>query len=257
MRKYLAVFKFNLKSELNFKVNYFFNILSFAIHIFVFNALWNYILQGKTIAGYSREGLIWYIIVGEFIAYSIGKKNYIKISDMIKNGDVANLLTKPINFMKYVLAQEATSIVNIGINFIMAIILGICMAGRISVEPIQMILFFISLILSLCISIMISVFIGMMAFLTEENKSFYLIISKAMLLLIFTPLEFFPTYVQAILRILPTTYVVFPPGKIFVDFDMSTALSLILCQIITLIVVYAAAYAINMKGVKNINVNGG
>ena len=94
MRKYLAVFKFNLKSELNFKVDYFFSLLSFAVHIFVFNALWDYILQGKAIAGYSKNELIWYIIVGEFIMYSIGKKNYIKISDMIKNGDVANILTK-------------------------------------------------------------------------------------------------------------------------------------------------------------------
>ena len=108
MRRYLAVFKFNLKSELNFKVDYFFSLLSFAVHIFVFNALWDYILQGKAIAGYSKNELIWYIIVGEFIMYSIGKNNYIKISDMIKNGDVANILTKPISFMKYVIAQEAT-----------------------------------------------------------------------------------------------------------------------------------------------------
>lgn len=257
MKKYLSIFKFNLKSELNFKIDYFFSLMSFAVHIFVFNALWDYILQDKAILGYSRGELIWYIIVGEFIAYSIGKKNYIKVSDMIKNGDVANILTKPLSFMKYVLAQEATTIINIGINFIFGIILGICMGGKISIEPLQMILLFISLILSLCISIFISVFIGMTAFLTEENKSFYLVISKAMLILVFTPLEFFPAFAQVILRFLPTTYVVYPPGKILVDFNLNTSIFLIICQVISLCVVFAGAYAINMKGVKNINVNGG
>ena len=39
MKKYLAIFKFNLKSEFNFKVDYLFSMLSFAVHIFVFNAL--------------------------------------------------------------------------------------------------------------------------------------------------------------------------------------------------------------------------
>ena len=257
MKKYLAIFKFNLKSEFNFKVDYLFSMLSFAVHIFVFNALWNYILQGKAVAGYTKNELIWYIIVGEIIAYSVGKKNYINISNMIKNGDVANILTKPLSFMKYVISLEATSIVNIGVNFVFGIILGICMAGKITLEPLQICLFFISLILSLSIAIMMSVFIGMLAFLTEENKSFYMVISKAMLLLIFTPIEFFPSTVQTILRFLPTTYEVFPPGKILVSYDLNTALTLIGCQVIALLVVYGAAYAINLKGVRNINVNGG
>ncbi len=257
MRKYFAIFKFNLKSELNFKVDYFFSLLSFAIHVFVFNALWDYILQGKMIEGYGRTELIWYVIIGEFIAYSIGKKNYIKVSDMIKNGEVANLLTKPISFMKYVLANEATAVVNIIINIVFAVVLGIFMAGPISVTPIQIVLFIISIIISILIDILMYTFIGMLAFLTEENKSFYLVISKAMLLLVLTPLEFFPSWVQAILRFLPTTYIVYPPAKTLVSFDTATSVSLIFCQLLALIIVFGATYAINTKGVKNINVNGG
>jgi ABC-type uncharacterized transport system permease subunit len=176
---------------------------------------------------------------------------------MIKNGDVANILTKPLSFMKYVLAQEATSIINIGVNFVFGIVLGIIMAGKISIEPLQILLFVISLILSLIISMFVSVFVGMMAFITEENQSFYLVISKAMLILVFTPLEFFPKFAQTILRFLPTTYIVYPPGKILVSYDLKTSVILILCQIVSLIVVFLGAYTINMKGVKSINVNGG
>ena len=257
MRKYLAVFKFNLKSELNFKVDYIFSLLSFALHIFIFNALWDYILKDNVIDGYTRSGLIWYIIVGEFIAYSIGKRCYIKVSDMIKNGEIANILSKPLSFMKYVIALEATSIVNIGINFVFAIILGLCMGGPLHVEPLQVLLFALSLILALILIIMVFVFIGLMAFITEENKSFYLVISKTMLLLVFTPLEFFPSIMQKILRFLPTTYIVYPPGSILVNYDLNSALMLIIGQIISLIVVGVAVYVLNVKGVRSINVNGG
>ena len=257
MRKYLAVFKFNLKSELNFKVDYIFSLLSFALHIFIFNALWDYILKDNVIDGYTRSGLIWYIIVGEFIAYSIGKRCYIKVSDMIKNGEIANILSKPLSFMKYVIALEATSIVNIGINFVFAIILGLCMGGPLHVEPLQVLLFALSLILALILIIMVFVFIGLMAFITEENKSFYLVISKTMLLLVFTPLEFFPSIMQKILSFLPTTYIVYPPGSILVKYNLNSALMLIVGQIIYLIVVGVAVYVLNVKGVRSINVNGG
>ena len=257
MRKYLAVFKFNLKSELNFKVYYVFSLLSFAMHIFIFNALWDYILKDSAIEGFTRSGLIWYIIVGEFIAYSIGKRSYIKVSDMIKNGEIANILSKPLSFMKYVIALEATSIVNIIINFIFAIILGLCMGGPLHVEPLQMLLFALSLVFALVLVIMVFVFIGLMAFITEENKSFYLVISKTMLLLVFTPLEFFPSIMQKILSFLPTTYIVYPPGSILVNYDLNSALMLILGQIISLLVVGGAVYVLNVKGVRSINVNGG
>mgnify|MGYP005787692957 FL=1 len=257
MRKYLEIFKFNLKTELNFKVDYFFSLLSFAVHIFVFNALWDFILQDKAILGYTKSQLIWYIIVGEFIAYSIGKKNYLKVSDMIKNGDVANLLTKPVSFIKYIFAQEATSIINIVVNFLFGIIFGLIMAGSIELTLLQVLFFIISIIISLLIALFVQILIGMLAFITEENQSFYLIISKAMLLLIFTPLEFFPQVVQTILKFLPTTYIIYAPGKILVDFDFNVALTLIISQVISFVFVYICVYALNRKGVKNINVNGG
>ncbi len=257
MRKYIEIFKFNLKTELNFKVDYFFSTISFAIHVFVFNALWDYILQGKMVEGYGKAQLIWYVIIGEFIAYSIGKKNYIKVSEMIKNGDVANILTKPLSFMKYVLANEATSIVNIIINIIFAVVLGLLMAGPISITPIQLVLFSISLILAIVIDVFLYVFIGMLAFITEENKSFYMVISKAVLLLILTPLEFFPNIVQTILRFLPTTYIVYPAAKTLVNYDINSSLLLIGGQIISLVFIFGITYMINLKGVRNINVNGG
>ena len=257
MRKYFEIFKFNLKTELNFKVDYFFSLLSFAVHIFVFNALWDFILKDKAILGYTKNQLIWYIIVGEFIAYSIGKKNYLKVSDMIKNGDVANLLTKPVSFIKYIFAQEATSIINIGVNLFFGIVFGLIMAGGIELTFLQTLFFIISISISLLIALFLQILIGMLAFITEENQSFYLTISRVMVHVIVAPLEFLPQAVEIILRFMPTTYIIYAPGKILVDFDLNIGLILIVSQVISFVFIFMCVYLLNMKGVRNINVNGG
>lgn len=257
MRKYIEIFKFNLKSKFNFKTDYVFSLFSFTIHVFVFNELWDFILKDKMVLGYSRPELIWYIIIGEFLLYIVGGKNYKKISDMIKSGDVANMLTKPVSFLKYIIAEEMTCVVNLFVNFLCALILGVSMGGTLSVNFIQVIFFFISVIFSTILLILIQVMIGMLAFLTEENDVYYLIISKAMLLLVFTPLEFFPTFFKKVISFLPTTYAIYPAGKILVHFDFNNSIKLILFQLVSIILMLILVNLLNVKGVKKINVNGG
>ena len=105
MSKFLRILLFNLKVETKFKVDYFSRLFMYCFHIFVFNELWDYLLKDKLILGYDRKNLIWYIIIGEAIIYSMSK-NYIKISNMVKTGDIANILVKPINILEYLFLME-------------------------------------------------------------------------------------------------------------------------------------------------------
>ena len=257
MRKYFDVFKFNLKTELNFKVNYFFTLFAYLVHVFILRELWDYILKGKEINGFGRVELVWYITFGEFIMYCINKKNLEKVSVLIKSGNVANLLTKPVSILKYLFAEQCTSIVSVVINFIFALILGSAMVGMVILTIIQVILFLVSIVLSILILLLIQLFIGLLAFITEENDSFYLVIQKAMLIIVFTPVEFFPGVVQWVLRFLPSTYAIYPIGKIFTNYDFGNAVYLIFCQIIALITMFILVNVLNRKGVKKVNVNGG
>lgn len=256
MRKYFEIFKFELKSKFNFRVDYFFDLISFAMHVFIFNQLWEFILKGKIVLGYSRPEIIWYIVIGEMLYNSIGK-TYKRISEMIKSGDVANMLTKPISFLKYIIAQEMSFVINLAVNFVSAIILGSIMGGKIEISFMQIVMFSVSLIFAAILFVFIQVFIGMLAFITEENDSYYFVISKGMLLLIFTPLEFYPKAISKVLQFLPTTYAIYPVGKILVHFELENALRLILFQALSVCVLFIVLNLLNIKGVKNINVNGG
>ena len=160
MKKYIEIVKYSLKQNMTFKFNYFFSIISLAIHLFVFNELWDYILQGKTAAGFTKTQLIWYITITEFITYS-SIRSYNKISDMVKNGDIANILIKPIDFIKYKFMEDISVIIKTIINVISIVIIGLVLTGPIKCS-VQSILFtIITSLIGIITQILIQIFIKM------------------------------------------------------------------------------------------------
>ena len=50
MKKYFAIFKYGLKMNFAYMFDYFVSLISFVIHVSVFNALWDFILKdGSTV----------------------------------------------------------------------------------------------------------------------------------------------------------------------------------------------------------------
>lgn len=256
MRKYIEIWKYSLKSKLTFLLNYMASLFSFGIHIFVFNELWDYILQGKSIIGYTKSELIWYIIVAEFIIYSF-ETTYTKIARMVKQGDIANMLIKPIDTIAYFTTEASANIVRVLVNAVFALFLGIIFAGPIEVSFSTIFFTIITSIIGIFTGIFIQILIGILAFFTEENKSFWLVTQKIIFFLVFTPLEFYPEIVQKILLCMPTTYMIYAPAKIFTGTDITSAIVLIGMEILSLLIIYATLRILYKKGVKNINVNGG
>ena len=256
MKKYIEIFKYSLKQNMTFKVNYMFSIISLAIHLFVFNELWDYILQGKTAAGFTKTQLIWYITITEFITYS-SVRSYRKVSDMVKNGDIANILIKPIDFIKYQFMEDISVIIKTLINVVSIIVIGLVLTGPIECS-IQSIMFtIIASIIGVVIQVLVQIFIGLMAFIMEETKGIWLVIQKLSFLLVFTPIEFYPEIVQKIFYCLPTTYMVYTPARIFIGADIYTTFILLGLEILSLIFWYVGCRMLYLKGVKRINVNGG
>ena len=257
MRKYFEIFKYSLKTKINFIFDYIVLLVSFAIHVFVFNELWDYILQGKeNIAGYTKPQLIWYIILGEFIMYSCNKK-YDYIADQVKSGQIANMLVRPVDFIKYTVAEDLSVLVRFTINVIFAIVLGIVFAGPIDLTATGIIVTMVSVAISVMMGIYIQLIIGLLAFYTEENDSFWLVTQKMMLLLVFTPLEFYPSVVKKIFSVLPTTYITYAPARIFSKFEMNESIEILACQAVAFIALVVFARILYRRGVEKINVNGG
>ena len=256
LNKYIEIFKYSLKTKMAFIFDYMISIISYVIHVFIFNELWDYILQGKEVLGYTKQELIWYIIIAEFVMYT-SYKSYKKISQQVKNGEIVNLLIKPISFITYTIFDELSIIIKASINLIMGIVMGICIAGPIEISAASIFLTIISLVLSVFMNILIQLFLGLISFYTEENQSFYLIIQKIMFFAVFIPVEFYPVIVQKILFCIPVVYAVYVPRKIFVNFETTASLMLFAQQIIATFVLLGINIVMYKRGVKKINVNGG
>ncbi len=257
MNKYIKVALFSIKKETKFMVDYISSLFAYFIHILVFSFVWDFVLKDKvSLEGYTKDDLIWYVLIGEFILFTITNTNR-EISAKVKNGDVAVMLTKPINFVLYIISEKLSDIIKIIFNAVMVVILGGIMTSGINVTLLQMIIFLTSVVLAIIISIMLDVIIGLASFFIEEVKSLYLMISKAMLILVFSPLEMFPMWAQIIFRFLPTTYTVYAPAKILVKFELYEAINLLIMQVISVLFCMGILVFEYKKGVKKINVNGG
>lgn len=256
MRKYIEIFKYSMKTQIKFIADYLISLISFAIHIFIFNELWDYILKGKQVVGYTREELIWYIIIAEFITYS-SFKIYKKISEMVKNGTIANMLIRPVDFINYTIFENMSVYIKAIVNMIFAVIFGIIFVGKINISTVGLIFTFVSCVIGIFIGILLQVFVGLISFFTEENNSFFLIVQKLSFFLVFTPIEFYPEIVQRIFKILPTTYLIYTPARIFTKFEFNESLKLLIFEILSGLVLYMIIRIMYRMGVKKINVNGG
>lgn len=255
-KKYFSIFKYSLKMNVTFIYDYLFSLFSYTIHVMVFNCLWDYILKDGSLFGYTKQELIWYIIITEFITYSV-VKFYNKVSDMVKDGTVANLLIKPMNFIIYMVSEQSANILKVFINLIAAIVLGNVFAGGIDISFNAIILFIIATIFSLIIATCIQLILGLIAFYIEETKSIWFIIQKAQFLLVFVPIEFYGKFVQKLLMFLPTTHMVYTPATILLKYDFENSIALLSMQVINIIVLSLVTCILYKKGVQKINVNGG
>ncbi len=257
MKKYLTFAKYSFLEHLHNLNDNIGIFISFVIHLFVFNSLWSFVLQGKDIAGFTKENLMWYIILGEILTYSF-HHYYKTISAKVKNSDIAYDKSKPYNFMLRLIFEGVGTFPKTVVLTIIGVVFGIITVGTISIGFLQFVCIFISLVIALLILLTINIVVGLSGiWLGDDVSSLWLIVSKFMLVFVFTPLDLFPKIVQKILMFFPTTQVIYSPSKLLVHFSYDLFFRTILpYQILALTIMIVVCYFVNMKGVKKLNAYG-
>ena len=105
IRKYLTIFNISLRNALYYSKNLFGGAIMYTLFIYVFFRLWGVIYSGDTIAGYTYKQMIWYVCITEMTGLTIGTTTLYKISQDIKNGDIAYQLGRPYNYLLYVFSN--------------------------------------------------------------------------------------------------------------------------------------------------------
>lgn len=256
MKKYFAFVVATVKEEMNSITNMFSTIFSFIIHILVFSCLWEFVLEGKALGGFTKSQLIWYAILAEIITYSFNYY-YKKIAYKVESGDFAYGMSKPYNFLARVIAEGIAELPMTIIILLIGSVLGIVLVGPLEVSALGLICTFFIVLIATMILLCLNILVGMLSiWLGRDVSSIWLLIGKMMLLFAFTPLELFPRFIQIPLLCLPTTHVIYTPAKLFVHFSAKLFVKSLVFEVISLAVIMLILSIVYMKGVKKQNVEG-
>ena len=263
MRKYIHIYKSELISTLQYMLNILFRLINFILLIFIFMNLWDYVYDNpnELINGYSKNQMIWYVIITEIIWGATDGRRYCRrIADDVRGGNIAYMINKPYSYIGYAISSHLGETT---IKTIIAIIVGFTM-GIIFLKdvPVLSIPAIITVLLAGLLAVLINsllvTFIGLISFIIEDSNPVFWLYSKMILVLgVLFPIEYFPGILAQIMRYSQIYVTCYGPAKLFIDFSHSAAIEIIISQIIYLGIAWIMCYTLYKKGVEKLNVTGG
>ncbi len=275
--KYVEYFKIGFKKSIEYK-SYFIGILTTPTFMgFFFYFIWQYIYEMKyqvaiksgefmgkfsefTIGGFTFNEMLVYLIIGLLINASRSSDISNKISEVIKSGDIAIYLCRPVNFVKSLLADSIGGKV---INLIIFIILLIIMTNLFNLpypKGWTFIIFIIYAILMILFDIILYIIIGGLSFWFIEIWGIRASIEQ--IIWIFSgrvlPLTLFPSWIKSIMVFTPFMYLEYTFASIYLGKlsiqESLKAMEIFIIWIFLLIILMRYLYK---KGFKKLEAFGG
>ena len=264
MKKYLSIFKTSFNQESKTFANSLVSVVSFAVIIFIFKMLWDYIYSsgtGDIIKGYTLEMMLWYMIMAEVLMYALNPRVLTRnVSNDIKSGKIAYQLNKPYNYYAYQVASQSGEIVwKLCFLIPTALVMGLLLLGPIANFSILYVLpIGLSIVFAMLLNCIIYGAVGLLAFWVEESMPFTWIIQKFIMLFgLFFPPEFFPSWLQGFINYSPIYAMMSGPCKLLANFSWDLYLKVTLSQVGYLAVFLAIGLLIYKYGTRKVNINGG
>ncbi|HJT57392.1 MAG TPA: ABC-2 family transporter protein [Ktedonobacteraceae bacterium] len=262
LRKYVAVMRVSIASNLAYMMEVFFRGLFLVVLIFVLGQLWKttYSARGaKLLSGFSISDMIWYLAAAETIATSMPALTR-RIDQEVRSGQLAYLLIRPCSYVFYNFAQYmGERLVRFTINGVVAAVVALVFVGPPHLTWMGVIAWPLVAFLALCIDFVAYFSIGLLAFWTEDTNSFSFVFSRLTLVLggVLAPLEIFPQPLRSIAQALPFSAILYGPARTLVHFELYPFLGLLEQQFITIAVGCVILFAIYSVAIRRVSINGG
>lgn len=263
MRKYLYIYKATLIENLQYIMNILMGFISFIVIIFIFINLWEYMYSdaGNVIGGYTKNQMIWYVILTEMIWF--GTRNKVltaQISTDIKSGTIAYGMNKPYNYLVYIIARHYGDVTVKMVLYVgLALLMGIGIVGIIpEFNLLHLTLILPVFFMATLVSSLIRIIISLMSFWIEDSGPFHWIYDKLILVLgTLFPVEVFPLWLRPFIIFSPIFVVSYGPARLVIEFSAGMYFKIIAAQVIYILILSLILGIMYRKGVKKLNVNGG
>lgn len=259
--KYWSLFSVQVTNALAYPGELVWRSLGIVLFMGVFASLWRvtYSASGnQSLGGLTLSAMLWYLMFAETIELSKPRPAR-AISEQVKDGSVAYVLNKPYNFLLYHLSTSlGDSILRAGMNALFGGIIVWLMMGP-PPPLLGWLMGLVGLLGSWLLHFCINAMIGLAAFLAENVDPFEWIYQKLVFILggLLLPISLYPEWLQAIVRNLPFSYMVYEPASLFVNPDPARFLNMLLGQAIWLVVLGSLLAFFYQRGIRRLAVNGG
>ncbi len=263
MRKYAVIYSSVLMENLQYAANVALGFFGYFVFIFIFIKLWGYMYRtpGELIAGYTKEQMIWYVMMTEMLFFGSGAASVAgEVAGDIRGGNIVYLLNKPYHYTLYVLTKYTGEwSVRLPMYAALAVVIGVVMVGPLPRFPLAAVpAMALCVVLGLTINAVFKLCISLFSFWIEDTTPFQWLYNKLIVVLgILFPVEIFPQKLQPLLKMTPIYTVCYGPAKLIVDFSPEKCVEILAAQGVYLAVGCGLMFLIYGKGVKKLYVNGG
>ena len=254
MRKYVVIYQSVFIENLQYTANIAMGFITYLILTFVFINLWNYMYAapGDLIAGYTREQMIWYVMLTEMIWFGARSSTVREqVSADIRGGNIAYLINKPYHYALYLLSRYTGEwSVRLPMYALLSAVIGFALVGGLPGFGLLTLLAVIpSVVMGITIHAVFKLSISFFSFWIEDSNPFQWLYDKLILIVgtVF-PIEIFPQAVRPLLKLTPIYTVCYGPAKMAVDFQAGQYFEILLAQLLYLAAGLALMFIIYGKG---------
>ncbi|WP_227874278.1 ABC transporter permease [Tumebacillus algifaecis] len=261
LAKYTAVGRITVRNHLAYIYDFLIRSLFLLVILYVFIQLWSVTYDSvgtTTIAGYTYEQIIWYLIFAEAFVLAAPKVS-LKVEEEVLQGDIGYQLTRPMNYLLYHYASYmGEALVRVAINLVVGGLLGLLLFGWPDFG-FGWLGFLILMIGSYTVHYLITMIVGLCALWVEEVRGIDFVYNKLLFTIggMMIPLEMMPEMLQKVCEFLPFQAIVYFAAKTAVQFDLMTLWKMLGIQALWAIVISLLLRLLYARGVKKLNVNGG
>lgn len=259
--KYGAIGRVTLRNHLAYIADFLMRSVFLIVIMYIFIQLWQTTYEGEgaeTIAGYSFEQLIWYILFAEALTLAFPSLTT-RVEEEVKNGEVGYRLTKPYSYVGYHYAAYVGEVaVRLAVNLAVGFALGCAVFGWPSLG-FGWVGFLWMAAGGITVNFLLNMLLALCAFWVEETRGLEFVYHK----LLFTvggmlmPLELFPGALQDICRWLPFQTVLYFPAKAAVRWDSVEPAYMMAVQGFWIAALAGSVLLVYRLAVRKLNVNGG
>ncbi|MBI4990876.1 ABC-2 family transporter protein [Candidatus Gottesmanbacteria bacterium] len=222
MKKYLMVINNGLQEYFTYRLNFVLWRVRVIVAILISYFLWNAVYsQSNQVFGYGQSQMMTYILLTIFINGIVFSTQTFRVAEEINYGILSRYLIRPLNYFVYNLSRDfADKLINTSFSVIEFLLLVFLLKPPIifQTNPLWILLFVQSVIFAAILYFEISLLISFIGFWSNETWAprFLFFILVSFLAGNYFPLDIFPPPIYKILELLPFTYLLFYPLKIYI-----------------------------------------